>query len=57
MENRDLIMMGGYTPGQDIDLDLAVNLWPQLMELIQQNGGDKADFGQAATPLSNLMGG
>ena len=28
LENRDLILMGGYTPGQDIDLDLAVSLWP-----------------------------
>ena len=24
IENRDLILMGGYTPGQDPDLDLAV---------------------------------
>ena len=30
MENRDLILMGGYAPGQDPDLDMAVQLWPKL---------------------------
>ena len=57
LENRDLILMGGYTPGQDVDLDLAVSLWPQLMELIQQNGSDKAAFGASRNALVGLMGG
>ncbi|MEC7496512.1 MAG: flagellum-specific ATP synthase FliI, partial [Pseudomonadota bacterium] len=55
LENRDLILMGGYTPGQDVDLDLAVRLWPQLMELIQQNGADKAGFGASRDALVGLM--
>ena len=57
LENRDLILMGGYTPGQDPDLDLAVGIWPQLMELIQQNGADKAEFGVSRNGLVSLMGG
>ena len=57
LENRDLILMGGYTPGQDPDLDLAVGIWPQLMELIQQNGADKAEFGVSRNALVSLMGG
>jgi flagellum-specific ATP synthase len=57
LENRDLILMGGYTPGQDPDLDLAVAIWPQLMELIQQNGADKAEFGASRNALVSLMGG
>ena len=28
-ENKDLILMGGYMQGQDLDLDKAVALWPQ----------------------------
>ncbi|MGB1176802.1 MAG: flagellum-specific ATP synthase FliI, partial [Candidatus Puniceispirillaceae bacterium] len=56
LENRDLILMGGYTPGQDPDLDLAVAIWPQLMELIQQNGADKAEFGASRNALVSLMG-
>ena len=57
LENRDLILMGGYTPGQDPDLDLAVGIWPQLWELIQQNGADKAEFGVSRNALVSLMGG
>ena len=57
LENRDLILMGGYTPGQDPDLDLAVSIWPQLMELIQQNGAEKAEFGASRNALVSLMGG
>ena len=50
MENRDLILMGGYAPGQDPDLDLAVQLWPQLMAHIQQ------PFNQSATYESSVQG-
>ncbi len=57
LENRDLILMGGYTPGQDPDLDMAVNLWPQLMELIRQNGSEKAAFGASRNALVSLLGG
>ena len=57
LENRDLILMGGYTPGQDPDLDLAVGIWPQLMELIQQSGAEKAEFGASRNALVSLMGG
>ena len=57
LENRDLILMGGYAPGQDPDLDLAVSLWPQLMDLIQQNGADKSAFGASRNALVGLMGG
>lgn len=57
LENRDLILMGGYTPGQDPDLDMAVNLWPQLMELIRQNGAEKAAFGASRNALVSLLGG
>ena len=44
MENRDLILMGGYTSGQDLELDEAVALWPRLMSHIQQAETEKADF-------------
>ena len=56
LENRDLILMGGYTTGQDPDLDLAVSLWPKLMDLIQQNGAEKAEFGASRNALVSLLG-
>ena len=42
LENRDLILMGGYSQGQDPDLDVAVQLWPKLMSHIQQPYDEKS---------------
>ena len=55
-ENRDLLLMGGYSAGQDPDLDLAVQLWPQLLSLIQQPQTEKADFENSANTLISLFG-
>jgi len=58
MENRDLILMGGYAPGQDQDLDLAVQLWPKLMAHIQQPFDQSASVEisiKALTDLFNLQ--
>jgi len=56
MENRDLLLMGGYSAGQDPDLDRAVQLWPQLISLIQQPQTDLADFESSAAALTGLFG-
>lgn len=56
LENRDLIMMGGYSAGQDPDLDLAVQLWPELMSLIRQPYDEKASFDDAVASLTGLFG-
>ena len=56
MDNRDLLLMGGYSAGQDPDLDLAVQLWPQLISLIQQSQSDIADFESSAAALTGLFG-
>ena len=55
MENRDLILMGGYAPGQDSDLDMAVQLWPQLMAHIQQPFNESADAAQSIQALTDLF--
>ena len=55
MENRDLILMGGYAPGQDADLDMAVQLWPKLMAHIQQSFNESADAAQSIQALTGLF--
>jgi flagellum-specific ATP synthase len=47
--------MGGYTPGQDPDLDLAVELWPTLTKHIQQPEAEKANFEISRDALIGLM--
>ena len=57
MENRDLILMGGYTSGKDPDLDLAVALWPSLTEHIKQLEGTKSNFQDSKARLFDLLKG
>ena len=55
LENRDLILMGGYRQGQDAELDRAVQLWPAMMAYIQQQETEKANIPTSIEGLSALM--
>ncbi len=57
LENRDLILMGGYSPGQDLDLDEAVQQWPNLVSFLKQSQETKADFSNSLNELKKIMGG
>ena len=57
LENRDLILMGGYSVGQDPELDEAVNLWPNLVSYLQQNQDVKANFDASIGDLEKVMSG
>ncbi|MBL6786625.1 MAG: flagellum-specific ATP synthase FliI, partial [PS1 clade bacterium] len=56
LENRDLVMMGGYVQGQDRDLDVALQMWPQLVDHIMQPAAQKADFDNSRQSLLTMMG-
>ena len=55
-ENRDLMLMGGYVSGQDPDLDLAVTLWPKLVEFIKQSPGERAQLAESSNQVSAIVG-
>ena len=55
-ENRDLILMGGYVQGQDLDLDQAMQIWPNILQFLQQDDEEKCDFEKSAELLKNLVG-
>ena len=55
-ENRDLILMGGYVQGQDPDLDTAMQLWPSIVEFLQQEDGELASYEDSVTELKKLIG-
>lgn len=57
LENRDLILMGGYSRGQDAALDEAIAMWPQLVDHIRQAETEKADFAGSIKALKDLLGG
>lgn len=39
-DSRDVRMMGGYTPGHDADLDLAIDLVPKVYDALIQSPGN-----------------
>ena len=55
MDNRDLMLMGGYAPGQDPELDMAVALWPQMTGFISQAPDQPETIGQTQEKLYALM--
>ena len=55
-ENRDLILMGGYVQGQDPDLDTAMQLWPSIVDFLQQEDGEQASYEDSVTELKKLIG-
>ena len=56
LENRDLMLMGGYVAGQDAELDTAIILWPRIVDFIQQSSHDPADFESSVSRLLELTG-
>ena len=54
-ENQDLLLMGGYIKGQDADLDLAVQLWPKIVDFLQQEQSASFSFLETEKLLSKLL--
>ena len=55
-ENRDLILMGGYVQGQDLDLDKAMQIWPLIIDFLQQEDNQPCDFEASMESLEKLIG-
>lgn len=55
MENRDLVLMGGYEAGQDEELDVAISLWPKLKTHIEQPENVKSDFESSLKSLIEIF--
>ncbi len=56
MDNRDLMLMGGYMPGQDADLDEAIRLWPAIEAFIRQGAHEASAFDDSRAELLALAG-
>ena len=54
IENKDLLLMGGYTQGQDKDLDEAILMWPKLIDYISQTNSEKSDYETSKSQLLKL---
>ncbi len=54
VENRDLILMGGYVQGQDEKMDEAIAMWPKILDFISQKENEKTKFDDCVQGLLNL---
>ena len=54
-ESRDLVLMGGYTKGQDIAIDEAHEMWPKLVDFIKQDQNFKSNYNDSIKDLKSLI--
>ena len=52
---RDLIQLGAYAPGHDLELDLAVRLHADMERLLQQDMNAQAPFAASVKQLNAVM--
>src|SRR5690606_29527052 len=53
--NRDLIAVGAYTPGNDAQIDEAIEKYPLLEAYLQQGMASRIDYPCAARELAALL--
>ena len=54
-ESRDLVLMGGYTKGQDSSIDEAHAMWPKIVEFIKQDQNTKSSYEDSINDLKSLL--
>jgi flagellum-specific ATP synthase len=54
-ENRDLILMGAYAPGNDPLIDEAIVRRPELLDFLTQAPGERASFADSVAALTGMM--
>lgn len=55
-ESRDMIAIGGYRPGHDVELDRAMALRPAIENFLCQDMTSAISFADSATALRELLG-
>jgi flagellum-specific ATP synthase len=56
-ENFDYIQIGTYQPGSNPNLDLAIQLMPQIERFLKQDIDELSTFDEALAGLRGLMAG
>jgi len=54
-ENRDLILMGAYAPGNDPLIDEAIVRRPELLDFLTQGPNERASFTDSVAALTGMM--
>ncbi len=54
-ENRDLILMGAYSPGTDPLIDAAIVRRPEILEFLKQAPDERANVADSVADLTGMM--
>ena len=54
-ENRDLILMGAYSPGTDPLIDEAIVRRPEILDFLKQAPNERGDFADSVAALTGMM--
>ena len=54
LDNRDLVLMGGYNKGQNEDLDKAVDNWSKICNLLIQSENQPTNFNESLDELFKI---
>ena len=54
-ESRDLVLMGGYSKGQDKSIDAAHQIWPKITDFMKQSNLEKDTFEGSYKKLKLLL--
>ncbi len=54
-ENKDLISVGAYNSGTDPNIDMAVALYPKMMEFLRQDMNESASLAEGLATLEQVL--
>jgi flagellum-specific ATP synthase len=54
-QNRDLMLLGGYQTGQDPELDMAFQIYPQLVGFISQGMQERSTLVETDARLQSIL--
>ena len=55
--NRDLISVGAYAPGHDLQLDQAIAMYPQIEAFLQQSMEERTGYAESVARITKLFDG
>ena len=55
-ENRDLILMGAYSPGSDAVIDEAIVRRPEILDFLRQGASERVGFDESTAALIQAFG-
>ncbi|MNT54855.1 Flagellum-specific ATP synthase [compost metagenome] len=53
--NRDLISVGAYAPGHDLQLDQAIAMYPRIEAFLQQSMHERTGYEEAIAHMDSLF--